>query len=55
MQYTSPMYRRAFLATPLLLTPPLCWLLWREWRRLAQAKAHPRRPLVQVREEVMTR
>lgn len=23
MQYTSPMYRRAFLATPLLLTPPL--------------------------------
>ncbi|MNJ75354.1 hypothetical protein D3C77_724400 [compost metagenome] len=44
-------------ATVLLLTPPLCWLLWREWRRLAQAKAprHPRRPLVQVREEVMTR
>ena len=25
-------------ATVLLLTPPLCWLLWREWRRLAQAK-----------------
>ena len=44
-------------ATVLLLTPPLCWLLWREWRRLTQAKAprHPRRPLVQVREEVMTR
>ncbi|WP_429170876.1 MATE family efflux transporter [Aeromonas rivipollensis] len=25
-------------ATVLLLTPPLCWLLWREWRRLAQAR-----------------
>ena len=24
-------------ATVLLLTPPLCWLLWREWRALSPA------------------
>ncbi|WP_270681734.1 hypothetical protein [Aeromonas sp. QDB51] len=33
----NPIGMMAQPATVLLLTPPLCWLLWREWRALSPA------------------
>ena len=32
-------------ATVLLLTPPLCWLLWREWRALSPARGRASIPM----------
>ena len=36
--------RALLIATAVLLTLPLCWLLWREWRRLKLACAPLSRP-----------
>ena len=43
--------------TVLLLTPPLCWLLWREWHRLKEADAPLARPgpALPRREQVLER